>query len=87
MAVSDVSPTYKDAVRTFLKGFQDLMRTYRRRAKSANGPKVGRVLQSAYAREISTRVRTPVAQEPDYCRFELFIGHIQSPECRMKNDT
>ncbi len=84
MAVSDVSPAYEDAVRTLLKGLEDLMRAYRCRAQSANGPQVWRVLQSADSREICARVRAPVAQEPYYCRFELFIGHIHSPKCRMK---
>jgi len=78
MAISDVSATHKDAIRAFLKRFQDLMRPDCRGAKRSYRPQVRGILQAADTGKVRARVSAPVAQKTDYCRFKLFVGHRHS---------
>jgi hypothetical protein len=82
MAVSDVSPAHKDAVRSFLKGLQNLVRTDGCGTQGSNGTEVRRILQTADAGKVSAGVRAPVAEKADYSRFKLFCGHYHSPSHR-----
>jgi len=78
MAISDVSAAYEDAIRTFLKRFQNLMWPDGRGAKGSYGPQIRGILQTADSGKVRARISAPVAQKADYGRFKLFVGHRHS---------
>jgi hypothetical protein len=75
MAITDVSPTYKNAVRAFLKRLQDLMRPYGCGTKGADGSKIGRILKATDTGQVRSSVCAPVAEKADYGGFKLLVGH------------
>lgn len=86
MAISDVSATHKDAVSTFLKGLEDLVRTYSGRAQCSNGSEVWWILKTAHPCQIGAGISAPITQETNDCRFKLFTGHSCSPEGGIANE-
>lgn len=78
MAVSDVSATYKNAIRPLLKGLQYLMRPYSCGTQGSNSSKIRWILKSAHAREIRSRVSAPVTKKTNNLGLKLALGHIFS---------
>jgi hypothetical protein len=78
MAVTDVSPAYKNAVSSFLEGLQYLVGPDGSRTECSYRAYIRGVLQPADTRQVRTGICTPVAQKTDDSRLELIVGHDHS---------
>ncbi len=74
MAVTKVSPADEDAVHPVLKGAQDVVRRYARRAHHPDDPDITRVLQTTDPSQVSSGIRSPRAQKAQDGRFKGLIG-------------
>ena len=73
MAVSGVSTRDPDTIGSLTQGGQDKLGAYPGGAGNPYDPEIGRVLKTAYAREVSGAVTAPVAQKSRY--FWLPVIH------------
>ena len=76
IAFTLMSPAHKNAVRPLLKRFEHVMGGYAPGACDPDDTHIGRVLHTTDPSQVSSGIRSPVAQECDDKRFELRVAHI-----------
>jgi hypothetical protein len=79
MTVSGVSPGDPDPIGAVAKSSQNKLRVHPGGARDPYDPDIGRVLEAAYAREISRTITTPVTEKSRNLWFPVihFLSSLQ----------